>query len=198
MFNLNVNWLKIIKENTPSDSQTPAMIDILKALVSPFVAIYVAFIATYQDYIYKVRFTGQVIYLEKVLNDKFSPISGGIYIVDGQPNVKKYTYRRSEAKPPQYRYRRWKSVYNYAPGDFAVFGNVVYRCLVANNNVPPPNATFWVYHKDVVFKRRRSEFNIQFNFIVKVPAPLVFDPIAMSAEIDYYRLAGKRYKIETY
>lgn len=199
MFNFNINWLKIIKEHLPADLRVISVIEFLQVVISPFVEIYGEFMAKYQVLVYKVRFTGQVIYLEKILNDKFSPTSGGIYIVDGQTTPKKYLYRKSEGKPPQYRYRKWKGTYNYVPGDFGIYGNKVYKCLAAHTNILPlGNPTYWVYHTEVTYRRRNAEFNIQFNFIVKVPASLTFDSTSMRAIIDYYRLAGKRYKIETY
>ena len=43
-----------------------------------------------------------------------------------------------------------------------------------------------------------SEMGIEFDFIVYVPASLVYESENFNATINRYRLADKRYKIETY
>lgn len=197
MFNLNINWLKIIKENIPFDLQNLWIIDFIQILISPFKKIHQEFLMMYQVYVYKIRFNGQVQYLEKILNDKFDPVSAGIYIIDGNPAIPNYIYIQSESNPPIYLYRKWNSAVNYTTGQFSIEGNKVYKSLSSNTNkLPSTNPTDWDYEKEVTFIRRTSEFYIQFDFIVKVPSSLVFNLVSMKAIIDFYRLAGKRYKIE--
>lgn len=199
MFNLNINWPKIIKENLPFFLHRTKRIDFIKALISGVNQIYQEFLVMYQVYVYKIRFNGQVIYLEKILNDKFSPTSGGIYIVDANTIPKNYLYRKSELKPPIYLYRKWKSTTNYSIGQFAVEGNNVFKSLTNNiNSLPSTNPTDWQYHSDVVYLRRASEFYMQYDFIVRVPSTVTFNVVSLKAIVDYYRLAGKRYKIEIY
>jgi len=45
---------------------------------------------------------------------------------------------------------------------------------------------------------RKSEYGFLVDFIVYVPVAVVFDSNQMKALINKYKLAGKRYKIETY
>lgn len=199
MFNFNINWLKIIKENTPLEYHSVWLFDWLKVLVSPFVKIYQEFLIAYNAYVLKIRFNGQVIYLEKRLNDRFSPTIGGIYIIDGSPLTPLYLYRNVEAKPPLYLYRKWKATSSYAVNEFSVKNNKVYKCLVANTNIDPiSNPTEWQYVKEVTFIRKKTEFDIQYNFIIRIPAAVVFNVIELRAVVDFYRLAGKQYKIEIY
>lgn len=198
MFNFNLNWLKIIKENLPSDYVNQYIIDFIKVLISPINQIYQDFMLMYQVYVYKIRFNGQVDYLEQILNDKFSPVIGGIYITDGGNANPNYLYRKSESKPPYYIYRKWNSTITYAIGNFSVLNNKVYIATASNSNSSPVLLTNWAYHSDVKFIRKKSEFYFQFNFIVNVPSALVYNQTAMKAILNYYKLAGKQYKIITY
>ena len=199
MFNFNINWSKIIKENLSEYFRGSNILSLLRVLISPFVALHLDFMQKYQVYVFKVRFTGQVAYLQKILNTVFSPNTGGIYIVNGQAITNRYLYRKSEGKPPQYRYKKWKSIYNYVPGDFAIYSNKVYKCRFAHTNIIPIASPFhWSFHKDVTYRRRRSEYNTQYDFIVRVPQIIPFNNAAMRALIDYYKLAGRNYKIEIY
>jgi hypothetical protein len=199
MFNLNINWLKIVKEQLKVEYHTPDFLTLLTAAISPFIAIHNEFMAKFKALIYKIAYTFQVNSLRKRLNDRFSPVSGGILIEDGFTVTKVYIYKASELKPPRYIYRKWKPNVNYVPDNYAVEGNKVYKCLVVNDHKQPStHPTEWVYHNDVFFLRRSGEYNITYNFIVKVPISVVFDIVEMKAIIDYYRFAGKRYKIITY
>lgn len=199
MFNLIINWLKIIKENIPLDLHTNYLFDWMKVLISPFNKIYTESMQAYEIFVIKIAYTGQVIYLEKILNDKFSPISGGIYIQDGTTLPKYYLYNKIETKPPRYLYMNWQPTTAYLAGEFSVKYNKVWKALNPNtNSIPSAINTDWVFHKDIEFLRTNAEFNITYNFIVMVPVALVYNTIEMKAVIDFYRLAGLRYKIQTY
>lgn len=199
MFNFNINWLKIIKENLPFRLQTPIRMDFILVLFTPFIKIHQDFLLQYQVYVYKIRFNGQIQYLEKILNDKFSPTTGGIYIQDGNTNPVLYLYRQSESKPPLYLYRRWKTGVTYNTDTRVLDENKVYKALSVNTNIKPSmHPLVWQLQGDVTYMRRKSEMNMNFDFIVKVPSSLVFNIISMRAIIDFYRLAGKHYKIELY
>ena len=199
MFNFNINWLKIIKETTPSDNHSVWLFDWLKVLVSPFVKIYQEFLIAYDAYVLKIRYNGQVNYLEKRLNDRFSPTIGGIYIVDCIVNSPIYLYRKIEVQPPLYLYRKWKGSITYPVDDYAVMDNKVFKCLISNiSHNPSLHPTYWQYVKEVTYLNRNNEFNIQYNFIVRIPSLVTFNVIELRAIVDFYRLAGKRYKIEIY
>ena len=199
MFNYNINWVKIIKEYLPLLLRTSRRIDWIKAFIAPFNQMHQEFLVQYQVYIYKIRYTGQVIYLEKILNKKFSPITGGIYITNALPITRQYLYMAAELKPPRYLYNLWSATTSYAIGHYCAHGNKIWKALAANtNSQPSPLNSDWVFHKNIEFVRMASEFAMQYNFIVMVPAAITFDAIAMKGLIDYYRLAGKPYKIQIY
>lgn len=48
------------------------------------------------------------------------------------------------------------------------------------------------------YLNNRQEIINQFQFIVKVPTSVTFDEVIMRIQIDYYKIAGKQYKIETF
>lgn len=199
MFNLNINWLKIIKEQVPFLLRTPRRINWIKAMIAPFNQIYQEFLVQYQVYIYKIGFNGQIIYLEYILNRKFSPVSGGIFISDGVPVPKTFLYQSIELKPPRYMYNNWDAVTNYLVGHYAVKNNKVWKALANNtNSLPTVGNPDWAYHKEIEYLRTAAEFNIQYDFIVNIPSALVFNMVSLRGIIDYYRLAGKRYKIVYY
>lgn len=68
----------------------------------------------------------------------------------------------------------------------------------AEDNQPPiflPNAED---NEPPIFLPNAEDFILQYDFIVWVPATLVFDEPKMRNLINRYRLAGKRYTIQTY
>lgn len=200
MFNYNVNWDKIIKQNLPLFLHILFRLDWIRSLIKPFKIIYNDFLIVKQEYIYKVRFTGQICYLKTILNQKFDPINNGIYITSTGPSGKYYIYRRSELKPPMYLYSRWQPLVSYAIGVYVVEGHYVYGPST-NTNVgiqPSLYPGIWPIHKKIDFLRRRSEFNLQYDFEINIPATLVYNSLHLRAVVDYYKLAGKRYQIVLY
>jgi hypothetical protein len=198
-FNYNINWNKIIEESIPSFLHSLFRIQWIIALIKPFKMINSEFAQARIDYVYKVRFNSEIQYLEKILNDRFDPTGNGIYISDGTTISASYKYYKSEARLPKYVYWRWKPLQSYLIGDFAVEGNYVYQAITANTNkLPSINTSDWQYYTDVTFRYFRSEWNVQIDFIVNVPASLIYNSNQMNALINFYRLAGKRYKIVTY
>lgn len=64
----------------------------LYTLLFPLESAYGVFVLFVQQTNYKTAITGQVIYLEKVLNDTFDPVMMGIFISDGDPLNESYVY----------------------------------------------------------------------------------------------------------
>lgn len=71
---------------------------------------------------YEMAFTGQVIYLEKLLNDKFNNSGTEIYITDRVISSRFYLHNKNEAKPPVY-------LYNQSEGEdpLYLFNDVEYQ-----------------------------------------------------------------------
>jgi hypothetical protein len=107
-----------------------------------------------------LQFTGQLVYLEHILNDDFDNGVRGIYIINVNVNQFNFVYRKIENKP-------------------------VYLSRKSEGATP-------------FYLSRRAEYGFIVDFIVNVPIAVVFDSNQMKALINKYKLAGKRYKIETY
>lgn len=199
MFNIVINWLKILKENTPQQLHHSTWFDWLKVMIAPLNKIYTEFVQAYNLFVIKIRFTGQIIYLQKILNDKYPTALNGIYIIDALLASRFYLYNAVELKPPNYIYRNWKYNTNYAIDEFAVKDNKVWKAINAHiNSAPSVGNANWVFYKNINFLYTSPEFLTTYNFIVMVPSVTVFNPTEMKALIHYYRLAGKQFKIQLF
>lgn len=87
----------------------------LLALMLPLDTLYTQFMAYRRDTIYKLQHNGQVVLLQKVLNDRFDKDQRRIYIDDGIVNDPTYVYTHAEDKPvhlgTQYIYSRAELAY---------------------------------------------------------------------------------------
>lgn len=196
----NINWPQLAAELTPSKYRSKMKFAAwLGVLLSPVRDLHTQFLSFRQDAIYKARFTGQIIYLEKRLNDRFDPIARGIYI-DNVADVNWiYVFNSSEQQLPLYAYNNYNSSTTYQVGEYAQTATGVYQCTATSTgNFPDTATTFWTRVGDSLYLQNLSEYALQFDFIVKVPAALVFDANEMKAIINYYKLAGKRYTIQPY
>jgi len=103
MFNIDFN--NIIQLMLPPFLRKPKNIEWLKALVKPVIDLYIIFYAYRTQTLYSLCITGQVIYLEKLLNDKFNNGNVGIYIADGSYNNAPFLYNTAEARPDTFIYK---------------------------------------------------------------------------------------------
>ena len=72
------------------------LIAMLFACIKPVSEIQNNFYQYYEDKKYELKFNGQVIYLEHLLNDKFDPILRRIYIGDAEQTPNVYVFNDSE------------------------------------------------------------------------------------------------------
>jgi hypothetical protein len=192
----NINWNKIIYENLAIDLQSIGRVTWIRALISPFQSIYGAFLLYKSDSIYKTQFNSQIMYLERLLNDKFDIASRRIYIENTGSNNSFYIFQKSESNPPIYIYNKWKIANPYLVNEYAVENNRVYIALVSTTGDQPSlSPTKWAYVKNVQYLRQKSEFTVNYAFTVYVPVGLVFNDTSMRAQIDYYRFFSKKYQI---
>ena len=156
----------------------------LMALIYPIKQLNEAFVAYTEDVYYRLSITGQIIYLEKLLNDKFnnglparaaSATVGlydgaftGIYISEPAGLIlPKYVWNKIEQRP---------SV-------------VLYN---AAENMPP------------LYLNNNAEIDGEFDFIVNVPysvGDVSTDEVLMSsikAWVLEYKIAGKRFNVVNY
>jgi hypothetical protein len=139
----------------PTFLRKPKMLAILGIYVKPLDSLY-------KNLLYKMQHTGQVIYMEKVLNEALAvpgysaqnhEATKQIYIDDAPKPPMQYLYSRNDPRADKYNYSR------------------------------------------PIYLTGRTRY---LDFVVYVPTTIVFNESALRLIIDYYRIAGKIYKIQTY
>jgi hypothetical protein len=92
MINLNLNVLNFAKNLIPKKIRDEVTISWLGAKLNPLQNLNNTFAFYAKKTRYDLSFTGQVIYLEHVLNDVFDPVNRSIYIEDPTPSNIDNTY----------------------------------------------------------------------------------------------------------
>lgn len=170
MMNLSINFIENFKTIFPKKIRGEKVVAYLTALVLPIQSINNAFSQWANSKRYTLQFTGQVIYLEHILNDIFDPVNRLIYIEDPvviavDLNAVFYNIEQQ-------------------PNDL-----VTYYDIGEPNPIPLPEGLYY-----------QSELNIVPHFIVKVPNSILsISPIIstnIKGIVNQYKIAGKKYLIE--
>ena len=125
----NIDWNRFIAWNLPGFLRTTVRLKWFGVLLHPFETIRTAFMEFRAKELYKLNHSGQVVYLQAVLNDKYDSGSRRIYIenqrlyepvwffdkVQGKPV---YHYDKADNRPVRY-YNR--TDYEQLYPDFIVF-----------------------------------------------------------------------------
>jgi hypothetical protein len=96
-FNIDYNRLGVLM--LPTFLRKPILVSYIQALLTPVVNLHYQWNQKRLADWYKLNHTGQVCYLQKVLNDTLDVSERRIYIGDGNAFPRKYIYTRSENKP---------------------------------------------------------------------------------------------------
>lgn len=134
MNNLSLNFKEGFKYLIPLSVRKGRMVDWMGAALKPLQTLNGTFVAKASAIRYDLRFNGQVMYLERRLNDQYDPTNRAIYIddpsgayvfsfyvfnmIESQPTAT--VWNISEAKPPQ-QYLRNLVELIVGFGDFVVF-----------------------------------------------------------------------------
>lgn len=139
----NFNILTLIIHLLPISLAKQNTFVFLKVLTKPVNDLYLNLVAYRQQLLYYVSFTGQVIYLEKLLNDRFTdPVNPDIYISDEAYIETAYQYNSAEGLIGSYDYTIAEAQNNYfytlAEGNRNNFiiniPAATYATLTANSN----------------------------------------------------------------
>lgn len=79
-----INWDRLVVLQLPTILRQSKMVAFLLALIEPLKELYQEFLLFRLDQLYEAEINGQVINLERVLNDIFDPVERRIYISDGE------------------------------------------------------------------------------------------------------------------
>jgi len=126
----NINYDRLIQLLLPVHLRGQRMILFLKAMIRPLLTLYYDFIAYRTTTLRTISHTGQVMYLEQLLNDLYSPNARGIEIIDStdshwapvifnyaEGQIPVYLYNNNESETPVTLYNQTE--YNYI-NDFIV------------------------------------------------------------------------------
>lgn len=195
-----INFNKLAYRNTPSVYKKTNFRVWVDVLISQVKWLYNSVFKPYEEAtLYNLSFTGQIIYLEQFLNDKYDSSSRRIYINNVADVDREYIYNKIEQKPKRYVYNKWNSVTAYVAGQYSVEGDTVYICLQnSTNNQPSISPTYWAAHAEKTYFKNHAQYATTYDFIVMVPSFISFNDSEMKAYINLYKIAGKRYTIQTF
>jgi hypothetical protein len=120
----------------------------------------------YKKTLYDMQHTCQVISLEKVLNEYFMVAN---YNPNDHENTKVITIT-DEYYPPE---------------------NYIYTQAESTKSVDYDNTDLWLDEDNIFLEDDLPHF----DFVVNIPASITFVEAQLRAIIDYYKLAGKKYRI---
>lgn len=158
----NVDFIKLARLLLPPMLRTKKLFALLCVLISPLLYVYSLFTDYRKRVTKRLNMSGQVLYLEKVLNDEFYLSKQEIYIT-GVKHPVLYLYKKGEQQSIAFLYKQ------------EMEGNKVYV-------------------------KEESEGNYSGDFIVYVPSFLNSDSYLNTIRtiLNYYKPAGRSYKIEVY
>ena len=131
---------------------------LISVFLLPLIFIYNSF-KKYRKQLIDKNINGQVIYIEKALNDRFFLKKREIFITDIEDSVT-YLHKRTEGQIPVYIYKRSEK------------GKTVFKY--------------------------RDEGSYEGNFIVHIPSFLKEYETDIRNQVNYYKPAGRSFKIEIY
>lgn len=216
----NVDWDLLADNLLPWYKRKPRIKGLLHVMFQPLKELHGQFLTFRDDTLYRLSITSQVIYLEKLLNDRFnggSPARGAsntVGLYDGAPVgihitlpssyiLPNYIWNKAEQRPKTYLYNKWRNNINYTAGEFSVYGSYVWKALQNNTNKQPDNnPADWVQHADRLYMRNKVEFDT-YDFVVNIPTAvgLVTDAAfaaKVTAEINEYLIAGPSFQLVNY
>ncbi len=170
MVALFIDFIENCKTLIPRKIRGQNLVAMLGAMLIPIQSINNKFVQWAKELRYKLSFTGQVIYLEHILNDVFDPVNRLIYIDDP-------TVINTDLNAIFYKIED-------QPVDF-----VTYYSTGEPNPMPLQEGLYY-----------QSEYTLVPHFIVFVPTSILTASIQIniSGIVDYYKIAGKKYTIQPY
>ncbi|KAA2244562.1 hypothetical protein F0L74_00880 [Chitinophaga agrisoli] len=154
----DVDLPKLVRLLLPPRLRTVKHVAWLQALTNPVNYLYQQFRRNRDANLYRLSITPQVVYLEKLLNDRYDIAGRRISIKDAVVLTSEYIYQEQELKP----------VYIYTEAENRPV-HLFTDAEIGGGSV---------------------------DFFVLAPSDLTYNENEMTALIDNYKLAGKRYKIQ--
>lgn len=189
----NADWYQFILQNVPPPLRKSRRIAWLQVLIAPVAKAMDSMRAFRQIKLYELNHTGQVIYLEKVLNDAFDNQQRRIYITDGDFRNRIYINERGR----HYTHFRFTQGSTFMQNESAQSNFKAYTSLIDFNIDEPPNSG-WEYLRECLRVKRRNQYVRGIGFIINVPASLQYNSNRFSATVNFYKVAARAWKIKTF
>jgi hypothetical protein len=120
----DIDWATVVRWMIPFDLRKTELYIWVKALLSPVVTLWQKLLQYRKEKAYDLMITGQVCYLEQLLNDKFDSALKRIYIADVAEYPPVYLYQRLELKPVYlFRRQEMKPVLLYTRNEGALYAD---------------------------------------------------------------------------
>jgi len=209
----NVNFRNIAFANIPTFLRKIKLLAVIYSAMKAMQDVNDLFLAFRTEIKTQLQYNGQKIYLEQYLNttygitiynltDRDVDIAAGdiIYIEDVTNDPYTFIFNAAEQATETYLYNNYDAAVTYAEDEYSMFANDIYISLqnANTNNTPDVSPLWWSDDGDVLFLLNQEEFDSLFDFIVYVPVAVTYDENVMTAQVNQYKIAGKRYYIDTY
>lgn len=176
----NIDYKRLLVMLLPTPIRKPVVFAIMKAIFRPIVTLYDAFMLNRAQNIYRMTRTGQVCHLRGMLNDAFDSDLRRIYIADSQAAGWIFLYKQSLFNSIDNKYPLMVTKADTITAD--AFGNTT---LIFNEGL-------------TLIPKQGSIGASGIDFLVMVPFALlgVVDENRIKSQVNYYKLASKRYEIQ--
>ena len=204
MYNLIISTL--LRILMPPRLRKELMTAMLESLSVPLQTVIDNLVAFRVKKSYEMALNAQIIYLEKMLNDKFNAEGSytDIYITDNHVTDEHvYIGQPDEEDSAVYFGHFWSSgISNADAGDEFIFDDKTWQSLVDDNTTDPEEGLNWteVAADEIVYFGLLDEFAALFIFTVHIVAALYASIESripeMSSYLEKYKLLGTKYNYE--
>ena len=168
-----INFKVLVQLLLPTFLRKPQQTAFLNALVAPMDSLY-------KDVLYKMQHDSRVIYLEKVLNEYY--------------NIIGYSHQNHEATKQIFITDEFYPPENYVYQDPEQYASIEYdETLLYLKSGFEPDDPAQENNGDDIFLTDDIE---HFDFVINVPIALAIDLILLKILVDFYKIAGKKYRIQ--
>ncbi len=206
MYNLIVFILLIMF--TPTRLRGEMMKSLLEAISVPLQTIVDKLIAFRARKTYEMAISSQIIYMEKMLNDKFNPsgLYTPIYITDALVTDEKvYIGQMDEEEGGVYVGQKWIPGVSLAnTDDKFLFEGITWKSLIDDNTTVPEEGANWteLANDEIVYVGHIDEYSSPYTFIVHI-SQAHYNAITsqideMTSHINKYKLLGTKYIYDVY
>lgn len=147
---------------------------------------------------YELKFTGQRLYLERWLNDKFDPVNQAINVINIVLIQNPFVFNKIEGRET-YSANKYKAATAYVVGDRVSSVGSIWRCIsAATGQTPATSPAFWTLDRGHQYLRNKNEIGGAYVFTVEIPNTITLsDQVRnnIKTEVDKFVIAGKNYQI---